>query len=170
MSATKSLAPRLATRPTLDRAGLARGYRPTALMARLSMRTAHLEALERYCQPAERKPACLYDARREEGRPLPFERMHNLLVQSAEEGWGTEEALVTLLSDWYAIYAPLLAKRAPDDVSFLGAAREKSEAVAAIHRAEMVPTPENRADAARELMQDVVVSSAYAKRLSQGAA
>jgi hypothetical protein len=137
-------------------------------MARLSTRVARKEALEGLCRRAERKPAWLYDARRDENRPLPDERLDAAIMEGVQEGWITPEVLADYLADLFALYRAMM----PDaHATYLDTVREKSEAMEAVSIARAVPTPENNDRAARELLQDSIVSTAHAKALQkQGAA
>lgn len=167
MQNTQHSAARLATRPAIDREALARGYRPTTLMARLSTAPARLDALERLCAKAERKPQWLYDLRKQDGRTLPCERLHNAIVDGIQARFITPEVLADYYGEMFALYRAMM----PDaHATYLDTVREKSEAIEAVSVARAVPTPENNASAARELLEDVIVSTAHAKTLQRGGA
>lgn len=171
MKATEEATARLAThriRPPLDREVIGRGYRATALAARLSTESARLFALQRLCAGAERKPAWLYNVQRAEPRAsLPCERLDAAILEGIRVGYITPEVLADYFGDLFALYRAMM----PDaHATYLDTAREKSEALEAISIARAVPTPENIDRAARELMEDAIVSTAHAKTLQRGAA
>jgi hypothetical protein len=129
---------RLATRQVegpIDRSRLGRSYRANTLMARLTTRNARKDALERLCHAADRKPGWLYDARKDEARALPCERLDSAI-----------------------------------SATYIDAAREKAEAMEATAMARALDTPEAKANAVKELSEDVIVSLAHAKRLQSKSA
>lgn len=162
MLSTQQDSARLAT-GRIDRDAIARGYRPNALLARIGTRAARLNALERLCLGAERKPGWLYDARKkDENRALPCERMDAAIVQGITEGYITPEVLADYFGDLFALYRAMMPGAA--DATYLDTAREKAEAIEAMSIARANPTPENCAAATRELAKDAIVTIAYTKR------
>jgi hypothetical protein len=162
---------RLATRQVegpIDRSRLGRSYRQTTLMARLTTRNARKDALERLCHAAERKPTWLYDARKDEARALPCERLDAAIVQGITEGWVTPESLADYLGDLFAIYRAMMPGAA--EATYIDAAREKAEAMEATAMARALDTPEAKANAVKELSEDVIVSLAHAKSLQSKSA
>jgi hypothetical protein len=168
MIATDKTPARLATHRTtdqIDRARVGGGYRPTTLMARL--RAPRLNALQRLCAGAERKPAWLYDAQRAEPRSaLPDERLDAAIVQGIRDGYITPEKLADYYGELFASYRAMM----PGGVesTFIDTTRESAEALEAIAIARVVPSAENNAHAARELLESAIVSTAHARRLQCG--
>jgi hypothetical protein len=133
-------------------------------MARLTTRKERLAAHERLCARAERKPQYLYDGRKDEGRSLPCDRLDAAFTQGITEGWITPEVLADYFGDLFALYRSMM----PDaQASYHDTVREKAEAIEAVSVARAEPTPENCDRAARELLEDVVVSTAHAKTLQR---
>jgi hypothetical protein len=164
MHANQSSAPRLATRP-IDREAIAKGYRSPALYARLSTIPARHDALERLCVRAERKPQWLYNIRKDDGRTLPCERLHNGIVDGIQAGYITPEVLADYFGDLFALYRAMMPGAA--EATYLDTTRESAEALEAMAVARCNPTPEAQAHAARELLEAAVVSTAHAKQLQQ---
>lgn len=165
MLSTQGLASRLATGPvTTPITG--KGYRANTLMARLSTRNARKDALERLCKGAERKPGWLYDARKDEGRALPCERMDAAISEGIASGYITPEVLADYFGELFAIYRAMMPGAA--EATYLDTTRENAQALEAIAVARCNPTPENREAAARELLEAAVVSTAHAKQLQSG--
>jgi hypothetical protein len=169
MSPTQGSAAHLAMRPTATNPrDIGRGYRAPAFAARLSTMPTRLDALERLCQHAERKPQRLYDLRKGEGRTLPCERLHNAILDGIQAGYITPEVLADFYGECFAMYRSMMP--GATDATYLDTAREKAEAADALMTARMVPTSENREVAVKELSEDVIVSLAHAKALARGTA
>lgn len=164
MQSTQKMTARLAT-PRIDREVIARGYRSTALADRLSTQRARHDAAEGLCRLAERKPTWLYEAR-SKGANLPDQRLDAAIVDGIRDRYITPEVLADYFGDLFAIYRAMMPGAA--DAHYTDVAREKSEAAHATMRAHMEPTPENTDRAVRELLEDVIVSTAHAKTLQRG--
>lgn len=169
MRSTQKLESGLATSPKLpplDREALARGYRTSALYARLTNEPARHDAAERLCAPASRKPRWLHEAR-SKGKTLPDDRLNAAIMEGIAERYITPETLADYFGELFTLYSAQMTANA--DAAYLDAAREKAEACEAMAVARMVPTPENRERAVRELAEDVIVSLAHAKQLQRTA-
>lgn len=166
MIATDKTPARLAARHNLPDGS---GYRAPVLYERLTSARARHAAHETLCRDANAKPQWLRDARSKD-RTLPDDRQHEAIRDLIAKGVLTEETLIDYFAALVMLYLPLLRAAAPDDVSFLSVSREKSEAAEATTRARMEPTPANCQRAAQELVEDVLASTAHAKRLTGGTA
>lgn len=164
MKATNETPVRLAT---LRIDSLGSGYRPTALMARL--RQPRLNALQRLCRSAERKPAWLYDAQRAEPRSsLPCERLDAAIVEGIQHGYITPEVLADYFGELFALYRAMMPGGA--EATYMDAVREGAEALEKVSVARAIPTPENCEGAARESLEASVAFTAHAKQLQRGSA
>jgi hypothetical protein len=166
MISTDKTPARLATHRITDRESLTSGYRATTLMARL--RAPRLNALQRLCAGADRKPAWLYDAQRAEPRALPDERLDAAITQGIRDGYITPERLADYYGELFATYRAMMPGGV--EATFVDTARESAEALEAIAVARVCPSPEANAHAARELLESAIVSTAHAKRLQTGSA
>ncbi len=162
---TKDSASSLAT-GRIDRERIGSGYRANALMARLSTVPARHDAAERLCKLAERKPTWLYEAR-SKGKSLPCARLDEAIVDGISGGYITPEILADYFGDLFALYRGMMPGAA--DATYIDTAREKAEALEATALARAINTPEARAQAVRELAEDVIVSLAHAKQLQRQA-
>jgi hypothetical protein len=88
--------------------------------------------------------------------------------QGITEGWVTPETLADYLGDLFAIWRAMMPGAA--EATYIDAAREKAEAMEATAMARALDTPEAKANAVKELSEDVIVSLAHAKRLQSKSA
>lgn len=165
MRTTEQSTARLAThRIPADRAAIGRGYRNPSVFARLSTEATRLDALQRLCANAERKPAWLYNVQRAEPRAsLPDERLDMAITEGVRGGYITPEVLADYFGDLFALYRAMMPDAA--DATYVDTAREKVEAIEAMSLARTNPTPENCANAVKELAEDAIVTLAYTKRV-----
>lgn len=146
-----------------------RGYRSPVLYERLTHARPRKDAHEVLCREASAKPQWLRDHRsKPETHSLPDIRQHDAIMDLIAQGAMTDDTLIDYFGALVAVYLPLIQHQREAD--YLAVAREKSEAAEWTMKARMDSTPENRQRAAKELCDDIVASTAHAKRLQGGSA
>jgi hypothetical protein len=155
---------RLATRHNLGS-----GYRAPALYERLTQGRTRHAAHETLCRAASAKPQWLRDHRSKAAtHTLPDERLHTAIMDGIRAGYITPDVLADFYGECFALYRAMMPGAA--EATYLDTTREKAEAMEALAIARTQPSAENVQYAIREVLEDVIVSTAHAKRLQGGSA
>lgn len=157
MHTTRKHADRLATVPHFREAIAVRPARLTERLAEAGRRDAFLALFAN----APRKPDAIYELSRAEPRALlPDERQRRMIHEGIRDGYISRDQIVAyramqLLDD----LAQFAGSQSAADALYVAFMKEAAEAVEAQTMAHGVPTPENKATAARETDDLVAVAS-----------